>query len=125
MYCWKRKLVYKCLVLIQLIPIDSYTVLSANIVCAVLFLIIKNYMFAVKQKYLETLKRIEFSKHLTTFVAFMPFASLKRYKKKLPIWKTIALTIHANTVVYTAANMPHFQLPVSPLMAAMVATHGK
>ena len=78
-----------------------------------------------KTKVLRNPKAYRVSKHLTIFVAFMPFASLKRYKKKLPIWKTIVLTIHANTVVYTAANMPHFQLPVSPLIAAMVATHGK
>lgn len=60
MYCWKRKLVYKCLVLIQLIPIDSYyRPIGEYCLCCSLS-DIKNYMFAVKQKYLETLKRIEF-----------------------------------------------------------------
>ena len=51
--------------------------------------------------------------------------SISCYKNKLPIWKTIADTTQANRVVYPAANPAHFQLPVSPLMAAMVAIHGK
>lgn len=47
------------------------------------------------------------------------------YRNKLPIWKTSADTTHAKRVVYPAANPAHFQLPVSPLMAAIVAIQGK
>ena len=32
---------------------------------------------------------------------------------------------YASRVVYTAVNNPHFQLPVSFFIAAMVARHGK
>ena len=43
----------------------------------------------------------------------------------IPTWKTMALTTQARSVVYPAANKAQPQLPVSPLMAAMVAMQGK
>ena len=43
----------------------------------------------------------------------------------LPIWNTTAEMIQASSVVYIAANSAHRHEPVSFLIAAIVAIHGK
>ena len=72
-------------------------------------------MFAVKQKYLGNPKAYRVSKHLTTFVAFMPFASLKCYKKKATYLENNSTHYPCqHRSVYGSKICPHFQLPVSP-----------
>lgn len=41
------------------------------------------------------------------------------------MWKVQKASSHANAVLYTIENAVYFQLPVSLVMAARVAMHGK
>lgn len=44
---------------------------------------------------------------------------------KVPIWNTVADINQANNVVYPAVKNAHFHEPLSCLIAAITAMHGK